>query len=156
MSTKKNRIQKKQTSQKQIEANRRNAMMSCGPKSPAGRAISSQNARKHQLLPFEDAASVAKIYAEYHGRFIPTTFGERLLVDMVAYADRVRRYCSALEAHIQAGDISEIIDPDAQSVTEILELLSGRLALVPQHRQQADWAERSALSQLEAVRPLAA
>ena len=93
MFAKKKPIRKRQTSQKQIEANRRNALKSCGPNTPAGRAISSQNARKHQLLPFEDAASVAKLTAEYYRRFIPTTFDERVLVDVISFAERVRRYC---------------------------------------------------------------
>ena len=37
------------TSQKQIEANRRNALKSTGPTSPSGRAVVSQNAVTHGL-----------------------------------------------------------------------------------------------------------
>lgn len=38
------------TSDRQIAANRRNAQRSTGPRSPEGRAISSQNARRHGVL----------------------------------------------------------------------------------------------------------
>jgi len=147
---------KNPTSQKQIDANRRNALKSSGPKSPAGRAIASQNARKHHLLPFEDAPSVGRLIAEYYGRFIPTTPEERQLVDVLAYAERVRRYCSALEAHIQVGDIAEVVDSNNQTLAEALDSVSRRLALVPTHRQSADCAQSNALSQLEAMRKQAA
>ena len=60
--------------QKQIEANRRNAQKSTGPVTELGKAIAKFNALKHGMtactavLPYEDADS----YAELRERFVAT------------------------------------------------------------------------------------
>ncbi len=59
------------TSQKQIEANRRNAQKSSGPKTAQGRSISRMNALKHGLLaeqvivPGEDFEEFATLRQKY-------------------------------------------------------------------------------------------
>ena len=59
------------TSQKQIEANRRNAQKSSGPKTIQGRSISRMNALKHGLLaeqvvvPGEDFEEFATLRQKY-------------------------------------------------------------------------------------------
>ncbi|MEE4235754.1 MAG: hypothetical protein V2I51_03440 [Anderseniella sp.] len=50
------------TSVRQREANRRNAQLSTGPKTPAGRARSARNARCHGLNAPPDWADVVKFY----------------------------------------------------------------------------------------------
>ena len=78
--------------EKQIAANRANALKSTGPRTPEGKAISSRNALRHGLLAktvllraeCEDGFNVfvAAFYAEYQ----PSTATEFALVDAMATA----------------------------------------------------------------------
>ena len=52
------------TSDHQRESNRRNAQHSTGPRTPEGRAISSQNARRHGVLA-ENVTTEAEGYEQY-------------------------------------------------------------------------------------------
>jgi hypothetical protein len=67
----------------QIEANRRNAQQSTGPRSDAGKQKSSLNALRHGLtacvvvLPTEDLAAYQRFSAEYLADLAPETFAER-------------------------------------------------------------------------------
>ena len=69
--------------EKQIEANRRNAQKSCGPKSEESKAKVSQNALKHGLrsnkfwlAPWEDQAEFDALLAEYMESEQPADIGE--------------------------------------------------------------------------------
>jgi hypothetical protein len=83
----------------QIEANRRNAQLSTGPRTPDGKAASSMNALKSgidaesSIIPGEDAAVLAALTARlYHG-CQPQTDIECLLVDnIIRHAWRLRRF----------------------------------------------------------------
>jgi hypothetical protein len=77
---------------KQIEANRRNAKKSTGPKTPAGKAKSAQNALKHGLLascpvlPEEDPMAYELLRANLHKELCPEGQLETLLVNRIAAA----------------------------------------------------------------------
>ncbi|MFN0170746.1 MAG: hypothetical protein ACKV22_30360 [Bryobacteraceae bacterium] len=82
----------------QINANRRNALKSTGPKTPAGKVRSSRNALLHGLaskqivLNTEDETAFQALYAEFHDEYQPATATERTLVQQVAIAAwRLRR-----------------------------------------------------------------
>jgi hypothetical protein len=81
----------------QIEANRRNALKSTGPTSPAGRAACRLNALKtgidaeSEILPGEDPAELAQLTTEYYLHFLPGTPVEQYLVDSIVDADWQRR-----------------------------------------------------------------
>src|SRR5215831_18953470 len=87
--------------QKQIEANRRNAQRSTGPRTGAGKAASAKNALKtgmyaQSLTIFdENPADLEHLIDEYFQRFQPATPEERALVDTLVHADwqlrRLRR-----------------------------------------------------------------
>jgi hypothetical protein len=84
----------------QIEANRRNAQLSTGPRSEAGKNKSSLNALRHGLtarvvvLPTEDLAAYQRFSAEFLGDLTPETFAERqcaqTIVDTQWRLNRVR------------------------------------------------------------------
>jgi len=77
-------------SERQIEANRTNALKSTGPRSEAGRAISSRNALAHGLtsrqvlLPGEDAQRFAELKGAIFGDLKPDGVIEIELVERVA------------------------------------------------------------------------
>ena len=146
-------IEKRPLSPRKLEANRRNARKSKGPTSPRGRAVSSQNGRKHILLPFENPALPAQLTAQYYGHFIPANANERRLVNTLIRCDRLRRYLVTLETRVRA---EEIADTELRSMKEALASASRRLMMVPYQLDAADCAYRNAGRQLEAIRTKAA
>jgi hypothetical protein len=89
-------------SQRIREANRRNARRSTGPKTPEGRAASSQNALKHGLysttvlLPGEDQTEFQALLDSFLAEHTPATPTESTLVQQMAAAvwrlRRISRY----------------------------------------------------------------
>ena len=84
--------------QKQIEANRRNAQRSTGPKTPQGKATVSRNAQKHGLasrlvvFPEENRTRFLELLAGFRSELRPATAFEESLVFQLAAADwRLRR-----------------------------------------------------------------
>jgi hypothetical protein len=94
--------------QKQIQANRLNARRSTGPRTAAGKAKSSQNARKHglcsrketksTLLPGENAADFESLIAEFEELFQPANALEQALVRQLADTEWRMRRVPRLEA----------------------------------------------------------
>jgi len=83
----------------QIEANRRNAQLSTGPRTPEGKAASSMNAFKtgidaeSSVIPGEDAAALAALTERFYQDCQPQTAIESLLVDNIIRASwRLRRF----------------------------------------------------------------
>lgn len=104
-------------SQRQIDANRRNAQKCRGPKSATGRAISSQNALKHglhaksQILPCELPADLAALAIEYQTRFAPSTPEECSLVDTLISSEWLGRRDMRVEATIREEQIALMASP---------------------------------------------
>jgi hypothetical protein len=108
-------------SPRKIEANRLNAQKSTGPKTPAGKAISRLNARKHSLLSRQIVAQGYKItessrdfknlYREYHDHLAPVGPIEEMLVDqIIATIWRLRRVRTA-----ETGEVTLSVDGGWQS-----------------------------------------
>jgi hypothetical protein len=105
---------------RQIDANRRNAQKSTGPKSPQGKAASSLNALKTGIhsetavLPCEDRAAHDALVASYYQRFRPTLPEVRVYVDELIRCEwtllRLRRTESELNAYIHENCFHP--DPD--------------------------------------------
>jgi hypothetical protein len=84
---------------KQIEANRRNAQLSTGPRTEQGKAVSRMNAIKtgidarNEVSSGEDPAALAELAATYDHEFQPLGVVERFLVDILIKDDWfLRRY----------------------------------------------------------------
>src|SRR5208282_5742255 len=99
-------------SEAQIAANRLNAQKSTGPKTPAGKAASSQNALKHTALAqamfvssqshLESADEFQELCAEYHTSLDPVGPLEEMLVEQIVTAFwRTRR-----ARQTEAGEIA--------------------------------------------------
>jgi hypothetical protein len=91
--------QEKMPTQSQIEANRRNAGHSTGPRTPEGKAASSMNALKSgidaesSVIPGEDAAVLAALTERLYHDCQPQTAIESILVDNIIRASwRLRRF----------------------------------------------------------------
>jgi hypothetical protein len=83
----------------QIEANRRNAQHSTGPRTPEGKAASSMNAlqsgihAESSVIPGEDAAALAALTERFYQDCRPQTIIESTLVDNIIRASwRLRRF----------------------------------------------------------------
>jgi len=91
---------------KQIEANRRNAKKSTGPRTEEGKAKSAQNARKHGLtsrrmvLADEDAAEFEQLWRNVHRELNPETQLEVLIVNRIAAVQWRLARVPALEAEL--------------------------------------------------------
>jgi hypothetical protein len=92
--------------QHQIEANRLNAQKSTGPRTPQGKAASSQNAFKSgldaesQFVIGESREEFAALQYEYFARFQPLTPEERFQMDTLLRNEWILRRLFRAEAHL--------------------------------------------------------
>lgn len=107
---------RKTMSLKQIAANRQNARKSTGPKTPAGRAVSSMNALKHGILSKEvlvrglhrkeSGHELAALHQRFWEDLNPVGVTEEMLVDQIVTAHwRLRRALTA-----ESGEIALSVD----------------------------------------------
>jgi hypothetical protein len=156
-------------SQKQIEANRRNAQRSTGPASELGKAVAKFNALKHGMtadtavLPYEDEHSYAELRETLIAQYRPVGSSEAMLVEVIVNSYwrllRARRVeTSALRLGIQAlkqrnerNPAPRSDDDDALAVffTDRDEHAQPRpiqhqhrAVLLPRHRNSSQSAER--------------
>lgn len=97
--------------QKQIEANRRNAQKSTGPTTEEGKQRSRINATKHGLaamLPHEDAAAYHLMRAELVQTWQPANAQEFQLVDAIASAWHRMQRASRFESGVIQAELNTI------------------------------------------------
>jgi len=108
------------TSDKQIQANRRNALKSTGPKTPEGKDAVRLNANKHGLrsqevlLPGEDGESLEELDENLRAELQPVGELENLLVDGIIAAHWRLRRLRRVEAGIFAWELYEELAERAQ------------------------------------------
>src|SRR3954468_11246268 len=94
----------KLTAEQRRRINRRNATLSTGPRTEAGKTISSRNSFKHGLrietlaLPDEDAGELAARLAQWNDFYRPATPGEAELIEIAVFASVQRRRCHRFQA----------------------------------------------------------
>ncbi|HEY1342692.1 MAG TPA: hypothetical protein VGF59_34555 [Bryobacteraceae bacterium] len=94
---------------RQIEANRRNAQRSTGPRSAEGKAVSRLNALKSgidatsHVIPGEDPAELEALAERYYQRWQPATPEEIFLLDAMIAADWLKRRMNKVEAQLWAS-----------------------------------------------------
>ena len=94
------------SSLKQIEANRRNALKSTGPRTEAGKAASRLNALKtgidaqSHILPGESPEDFQLLTSEYYQRHHPVTPEQRALVDVLISSEWLLRRLRRVEHQI--------------------------------------------------------
>ena len=108
-------------SQRRLEANRRNAQLSTGPRTPAGKARVAQNrtthaltGKSHTILPGEDAEAYERLLTALVEEHAPATETEAHQVELLAHNQwKLRR-----AAQIETEAFTDSLSPD-----------TGRLAL---------------------------
>jgi hypothetical protein len=108
----------KEISSAQLAANRANAQLSCGPKTPAGRAISSQNHTTHGLarhngsfilLPSEDPNGFEALKASLAEEHQPSTETESILINNMAESHWLANRAQTLQ--------NTCLDPETGQIT---------------------------------------
>lgn len=141
----------------QIAANRRNALLSTGPRSEEGKAVSRFNALKtgiqanSQIIPGEDPSALEELAAGYHLEFRPATPVERFLVDILINADWQLRRLYTVEARLWELSL-------ADGASGLGEAYQRNLPAFTRLYRRIEAVERSfyrALHQLQAVAPAA-
>jgi hypothetical protein len=99
------------TSEKQAQANRRNALKSTGPKTPEGKTAVRHNARKHGLLstdillPGEDEAALMELGERLRDELQPVGELESLLVERIISSTWRLQRLGRVEAGIFAWEL---------------------------------------------------
>jgi hypothetical protein len=141
--------------QSQIEANRLNAQKSTGPRTPQGKAVSSQNALKSgldadsQFVIGESREDFAALQSEYFARFQPLTPEERFLMDTLLRNEWILRRLFRAEAHLWEY---HTLRADRSAGTPLGEALTAGNEVFRRLQRRITLAERSykdALSELE-------
>ena len=108
----------------QINANRQNALLSTGPKTPEGKAESALNANRHiglsrsVLLKTESRDKFCALIQTYYDEHNPQTATERTLVDMMATA----RWRQIRMTSLEAATVGKSCDRQKNETTDAAEV----------------------------------
>lgn len=101
---------------KQLEASRRNALKSTGPRTPGGKAASSTNAlktgiyAKSLIIPGEDVAELETLIADFYEIHQPAAADERSLVDTLIVNEWTLRRLRKAECQIWDTSIQSSLE----------------------------------------------
>ena len=139
-------------SEAKLEANRRNAMLSCGPRTEAGKSRSKLNALKHGMrtatlvLLEEDPQALEDRRAEWAASLMPRGAAEQEIVDdAVEYSWLRDRAWRAQDARLVANIVNAGVDEVIREADKVLRLgqklfseQSGSLANYPDYNREED------------------
>ena len=150
--------------QSQIQANRRNALNSTGPRTPEGKARSSANSFKHGLsarfrvLTSENQDDFDDLLAELTRTFAPTNVYEHILVMEIAQSHwrlaRVRRIEADMIDDMAACHSSTDHEGTLRSL--LLNDMAGAFLVLQRHAAAAERSGYRAVKQLQTGRKLEA
>lgn len=110
---------RKSVSEKQLAANRANAALSTGPRSPEGRARSAQNSRKHAftassfaVVRLEEIDEVARLREDAIARYHPIDSQELFAIERLALAQQALLRAERLHAGMFTICLNEVISDD--------------------------------------------
>jgi len=142
----------------QFAANQQNAQASTGPKTPEGKAASSQNATKHGLsgafrvLPGESQDAFDRLVRSYVDELHPNTEGERFLVLQMAQSRwRLERF-QRLEAAVVEKMVAESEtddSPDGVIAAAMLARTNNAFAALQRYAAAAERSYYKAKRELE-------
>jgi len=144
----------------QIDANRRNALLSTGPRTAEGKSASSANALKHGLsaafrvFPGESQQEFDSLAAAYTRDFAPASPHEEFLIRVMAESEwrlrRMRRLETALIEQMTADAGSD--NPDAVLVAALLGNTAGPWKALQRYAADAERSYYRAFRQLQQAR----
>src|SRR5450432_1212332 len=124
--------------QTQIEANRRNALHSTGPRTAEGKAASSMNAfktginAKREIIRGEKAEEFQAISDLYYQRWAPATPEQAYLVDVLISTDWITRRLRRVEAELWEHHISDAWKPDKKCpIGQAFQMATGTFDSLP-------------------------
>jgi hypothetical protein len=111
----------KPISAKRLAANRANAGRSTGPRTPAGKARSAANSRKHgfaaacySVVRLEELDNLSTLRTEFIHCYQPVNALELLAVERMALAQQAIHRVYALEAGLHTAAMNETVTPKGQ------------------------------------------
>jgi hypothetical protein len=112
----------KPISPERLAANRANAARSTGPRSPAGKARSAQNARKHgfaadnfSVITLEDIDAADNLKADLLDLYHPANSQELFALERIALAQQALLRCAALEAGFFTACLNTSMNSDGSA-----------------------------------------
>lgn len=163
---------KSQASEKQLAANRANALKSTGPRTPEGKARSSQNSRKHGFAAHtiaaarrQDLRETARLKAGLLAVYRPLNSQELFAIDRLALAQQALLRAARLETSLFTTCLDEALcDPEIGRVPNLNSALgegfhgmaqkSNAWTLFLRYQAQAERNYRRAVDEFERLKAL--
>src|SRR5215472_12519925 len=125
-------MRKSEISEKRLAANRANAQKSTGPRSPEGKARSSQNARKHgftastfSIIRVEDVDEIARLRADLIACYQPVNSQELFALERMAIAQQTLLRAARLEAGLCTTTLDYALDSHCNPIVTMSPELVG-------------------------------